>query len=311
MENSTSTPSAPVVPKQKLTFSTLLNDSWELTGKKFWRLFGIYLMMTVLTVLVLICYLIAAGLVLLVLYFVHVPVLTALVASILLLGLIGAVLWISAWQIAAVYKYLAGGEEQTVLSLINEAQPIAKTILPTVILNFLVVLGGFMVFIIPGIIMSMSLAFVTIVAVLENRKMWDALMRSRDLVRGHWWNVFVQFVGLGLLIALALMVTGGQYSPLSLLLTPFIYIYSYLMYKQLASFNQQAAPAPRGDWYYKVAAVLAAVGIVIGVIGGGLAVAKNWDQVTTWFDEGYKEADTYEYLLEEESSYELDDSLVQ
>jgi hypothetical protein len=59
----------------------------------------------------------------------------------------------------------------------------------TALLTGLVVVGGFLLFIVPGIIFLGWFAFTAQVAVDEHIFGVAALKRSRDLARGHWWEV--------------------------------------------------------------------------------------------------------------------------
>tara|TARA_B100000508_G_scaffold140255_1_gene140691 strand:- start:1860 stop:3521 length:1662 start_codon:yes stop_codon:yes gene_type:complete len=68
------------------------------------------------------------------------------------------------------------------------------------ILAALVSFGGFMLFIIPGIIISVYVYFSQYVLVVEGKRGMDALMRSRDLVRGHWWDVAIKLLGVSLVL---------------------------------------------------------------------------------------------------------------
>lgn len=54
----------------------------------------------------------------------------------------------------------------------------------------LIVLGGTMVLIIPGIIFTVSLMFSFILAITSNQNLLQTLTNSHRLVWGHWWHVF-------------------------------------------------------------------------------------------------------------------------
>jgi hypothetical protein len=57
-----------------------------------------------------------------------------------------------------------------------------------------VVLGGFLFFVVPGIILSISLLFSQFLYIFEGKKGLSALLRSRDLVQGYWWKIVWRFV---------------------------------------------------------------------------------------------------------------------
>lgn len=90
-----------------------------------------------------------------------------------------------------------------------------KNILPALgiyLLMMLVVWGGFVLFIIPGIIVSLALYFALFALVNEGVKGESALQYSRKLVSGRWWLVARKVVGISLynlLLILVLIITGA------------------------------------------------------------------------------------------------------
>jgi len=60
----------------------------------------------------------------------------------------------------------------------------------TGLLAVLAIFGGFLLFIIPGIIFLVNYIFALPVVILENKTYVKAMRRSHDLVRGNWWRVF-------------------------------------------------------------------------------------------------------------------------
>lgn len=128
-------------------------------------------------------------------------------------------------------------------------------------------LGGFLLFIIPGIIFVVwwSVAFYALAG--ENARGMAALRRSRELVRGHWWAVFGRLVMLILasfLISLAasiifLVITAPFYlvgsnvlllavagilsligAVIDVYILAFSIIYTYYIYESLKGLKQQA-----------------------------------------------------------------------
>lgn len=72
------------------------------------------------------------------------------------------------------------------------------------ILVGLIVFGGFILLIIPGIIFSIWFALTIQARVLGNKKGLQALTYSRTLVQGNWWAVFVRITA-GIFCILAIM----------------------------------------------------------------------------------------------------------
>tara|TARA_B100000508_G_scaffold102982_2_gene81378 strand:- start:1748 stop:3379 length:1632 start_codon:yes stop_codon:yes gene_type:complete len=76
------------------------------------------------------------------------------------------------------------------------------------LLSFLVTMGGFMLLIIPGIIISLYIYFAQYVYITEGKRGMEALMRSRDLVWGNWWAVALKLLGITLILFGVFLVFG-------------------------------------------------------------------------------------------------------
>lgn len=68
--------------------------------------------------------------------------------------------------------------------------------------------GGFLLFIIPGIIVSFFVYLSQYVYVKEGVHGLDALLRSRDLIRGNWWLVVGRLVKVGLMFLGVFLILG-------------------------------------------------------------------------------------------------------
>lgn len=140
-----------------------------------------------------------------------------------------------------------------------------KKILPywwVVILSNLIIWGGFVLFVVPGVIFSIWFSLALYALVSENLGGMNALLRSKQLVAGYWWGVFWRLLVLGaVLIALmapilaAFIATGAagfllfglseaqaeQFSPIGeflvtvgrLLVSVFGVIFGFLLYEDL------------------------------------------------------------------------------
>jgi hypothetical protein len=117
----------------------------------------------------------------------------------------------------------------------------------------LILLAGFLLLIIPGIIMSVWFSFATFVLILERSSIKDSLKRSREYVRGRWWGVFgrliimsiVAFVFGAIFGIVASMIPNPALSELvvtlfSLIIMPILIGYIYLMYKDVKSSGSAA-----------------------------------------------------------------------
>jgi len=73
-------------------------------------------------------------------------------------------------------------------------------------LSFCVVFGGFMLFIVPGVIISFYIAFAMYTFVDEDTRGMSALQRSRALVTGNFWDILSRFaVFISILLVLSIL----------------------------------------------------------------------------------------------------------
>lgn len=151
---------------------------------------------------------------------------------------------------------------------------IFKSYLWVYFLVFIIIAGGFLLLIIPGILFSIWLSLTIFVLIFEEKRGMGALKRSKELVAGRWWGVFWRFlifililIVIGILISFSLMVLVGeeaikliQYAIrfLPLFITPLWLIYGNLIYKNLAELKKEASlQKPSGKGKY----------ILLGILG--------------------------------------------
>ena len=114
------------------------------------------------------------------------------------------------------------------------------------ILDVLAVAGGFMLLIVPGIILSIALMFANYALVVEDKRGMRALTQSREYAKGYWWaivgrNILLGAIFLGMLffvyLPLALLlgkaIGAAIYLVLFLCFTTFAVCYTYEMYANL------------------------------------------------------------------------------
>ena len=95
------------------------------------------------------------------------------------------------FKIAVVRKQddIASGRNQ--LTGIEPLSGALRYFLPVLGVSFLlgfIIMIGFLLLIVPGIFLSVSLCFAIFALVLDGDRIGDSLERSRVLVRGHWWR---------------------------------------------------------------------------------------------------------------------------
>jgi len=106
----------------------------------------------------------------------------------------------------------------------------------------LVILVGGILLIIPGIIFYIYFEFSFFVFVGEGIKGAKALSRSKELVKGYWWQVFLREIVIMIVLFVSAWAIGqipviGFFLGL-VLATPFVIIFSYLIYKDLKQIKQ-------------------------------------------------------------------------
>ncbi len=159
-----------------------------------------------------------------------------------------------------------------------------------VILNGVACLGGFVLFIVPGVFLLVSLVFANYVLVMEDIHGIDALVASRAYVKGHWWAIFGRGVLLDLLISAAMLViyapatallgsiVGGiVYVALLLIFVPFSVCYLYEIYENLRRLRAAAVPESvkhgKGEKaFLTVCMLVGAVAVVLFIVFAAFAL---------------------------------------
>ncbi len=95
----------------------------------------------------------------------------------------------------------------------EELLSIKSLIIPaiaTYLIMGLIVAGGFILFIIPGILFSIWFAFsIYNIAIEKNKDPIEALRKSKQLVQGRWWEVFWRILAPGLTFAIIAIIIQG------------------------------------------------------------------------------------------------------
>jgi hypothetical protein len=116
------------------------------------------------------------------------------------IGLI-ATYWYQGMVVEAVVDILDGRRDHTVGSLFSSTTPFIGRLIGAGLLATLIIVIGFILIIVPGLIALTFLAVVAPAVVIDRLGVTDALRRSRELVSGNAWRVFGVIVVLFLLTA--------------------------------------------------------------------------------------------------------------
>jgi hypothetical protein len=139
------------------------------------------------------------------------------VVYLLLPGAAGFVLAILFWALTILYQGMVvklvqdvqdGRRDHSVGELIRSVEPVFWPLLAVSLLFGIGVGIGFVLLIIPGLILIVIWSVVAPVIVLERPGVFDAFGRSRELVRGNGWNVFAVILLVFLAVAVISVAAG-------------------------------------------------------------------------------------------------------
>lgn len=135
-----------------------------------------------------------------------------------------------------------------------------------------ITLGGFLLLIVPGIIFATWFSLAVFILIAEDLKGMNALLKSKEYVKGKWGGVFWRFFFIGVISLIISLVPvlvfsllkipfGSEISRfiIGLFLTPLVMTYSFLVYSNLKALKGEIAFAPTGG---KKAAF-----IFVGILG--------------------------------------------
>jgi hypothetical protein len=127
------------------------------------------------------------------------------------------------------------------------------------LLTIFITIGGFVLLIVPGIIFSVWFNLAIFILIAEDLKGIDALLKSREYVKGKWGGVFWRFFFIGAMASIISLVLGLIFNLLKipfhseisgliigLFLTPFVITYLFLVYSNLKKLKGEIAFAPTG-----------------------------------------------------------------
>ncbi len=247
MDNEILTPSIPQVPQQPVASflpgpAVILKQAWSLYKQRF----GTFLGITVIPMLVMTAFglLSAAG--------GFLAVTKPGLGSFGLLLVLGVVLFIVAlvifpWGLLALLFAVKDSTENIgVGTAFRRAWGKIRSYYWITILMTLILVGGLMLLIVPGIVFMIWFGFAMFVLVDEGLKGMDALLKSREYVRGQWWGIFGRLLVMWLLAIVVAMIQAIILKTVSseatkqlvqflvsLFLTPFIISYTYILYQNL------------------------------------------------------------------------------
>lgn len=165
--------------------------------------------------------------------------------------------WLAGALVEAVADVRDGRADLSFGETFSRVRPYVLRLLGAGILAGIGIAIGFVLLIVPGLLLLTWWSLIAPVIVLERVRAMDAFSRSRDLVRGNGWNVFGIVVVTWLLVVIFRSIVAAIFSPLpdwlaglagdligSSLTAPFAALAITLTYFRLARQAVGVVPAP-------------------------------------------------------------------
>ena len=213
----------PVQPPVLTDIGDLFKESWAIFQRRFTTLIGLYLLTMVAFIVPIAA---VAGL----------AILAGMANSKVMLVLAGAAGLIAALYLGfrcfGAFLHAVVDEQLGFAEALEKGNSIILPLLWVGLLTGFIIGGGFMLFVIPGIIFMVWFFFAQFILVKEDVRGMSAILKSREYVRGEWFNVALRL----LLIWVATILVGiiPLLGPLlNIVFFPFVMIYHYLIYCDL------------------------------------------------------------------------------
>lgn len=157
------------------------------------------------------------------------------------------------------------------------------------ILTVFVILGGFSLAIVPGIIFGVWFYFGTIIFVYEGHKGFGALLRAKEYVQGKWWNIAWRLILISLIIgsviglvayvssAFAARIGQLVFYLLDSIIYPFLFAYLFLLYENLRQTRPELINQPISGkkGFFILSAIL---GLILPIILGVGMIYYNFSK---------------------------------
>ncbi len=247
-------------------FNELLNKAWKVYRLKLKSLLGIELISALAAIAIIAILLIGIALFAALAAVVgkSFTVVVIILGIILALLAIGALFYLSFWsQVTLLYNACAEEPIGAIESYKKTRNRIGGFAWIAVF-SGLISLCGFFLFVIPGIIFSIWFSFAAIIFLFENERGMNALLKSREYVRGKWWGVMFRLWALaGLFVLLSwlfsafgaglkavnapqifMFLSDFIQSVTSFILAPLQTVFLYYVFKDLKNLKKDSALTP-------------------------------------------------------------------
>ncbi|HVZ58155.1 MAG TPA: hypothetical protein VG935_00165 [Patescibacteria group bacterium] len=238
----------------------LAKETWVIYKKRFWNIVGV----AFLSILYILGYIFIGGLggfLLSLLFAAHWNIFAILFSSLIALVYLVGFMLLFSWSQASFVVVIRDSKEAIGSRVaFQKARSYALPLLLTSLLSFVIVMGGVLVFVIPGILFGIWFGFAVYAVVCEDKKGLLALHTSREYFRGRFWQILGRQIGIHLPeLVLSLILTSlvnqhllpvslrVLYQIASLVVMPFYMIYTYLLYTKVREVTGKITAVPTGN----------------------------------------------------------------
>jgi len=163
----------------------------------------------------------------------------------------------------------------------------------------IIIIGGFLLFIIPGILFSIWFSLAVFVIVFEEKKGFNVLLRSRDLIEGRFGRVLWRLLIIGLIIIILLSLisflvlfafkdkqienelTEVMRYFYQLFILPFFLTYVFLIYQNLKEIKPEISyeePSKKRKTKYVIPIILGALILILWITGSIFTIFLGRDE---------------------------------
>lgn len=208
----------------------------------------------------------------------HLP----LLVSVILLGiLVIAWLFIQSWSELALLSSIS--QQTGIRSAYRSTRFLIFPFIWLVILSDVAMLGGYLLFLVPGVIMSVWFLFIKYIFLLEEAHGFSSLYRSREYTRGRWGEVAGKFIimplilsGIGILfffLSQVFQMLEQKNSIITILIVVITYVFSAILTPILAAIYTYVIYRSVRRPVIGAAGKRTKLGIWLGAVCGFIAVA--------------------------------------
>lgn len=224
-------------PTELSGIGDLLRKALEIYKPRMWTLVVLTLVMVFLPMLVLAA-LIGAG----ALLFLFLPDFRHVILLASIFPASAATIWCANWALTALFTAIADNT-CGIKEAFRCAKPVTLAHIWLTMLMGLVIAGGYMLLIVPGVVLTVWFFFAPLILINEDVRGMEALLKSKEYVRGRWLGVCWRLIAIWFIsVVISCIPVIGQL--LAFLFIPFSLVCSFLIYQELRSIRADMAFEP-------------------------------------------------------------------